>query len=66
MDRLMNGLMYVNLKPFSLVGGLLLKHPSTRLHWKHISRDPQEEQLWSSEEVLDEHNLLSSARVLIS
>lgn len=42
--KCMERLMYVNLKPFSLVGGLLLKHPSTRLHWKHVSSDPQEEQ----------------------
>lgn len=52
----------VNLKPCSLVGDLLLKYPSTRLHWKHVRRDPREEQLWSSEELLDEHHLLSSGQ----
>ncbi|KAL6035221.1 hypothetical protein STEG23_017338 [Scotinomys teguina] len=30
-------------------------------HWKHGSRYPPEEYLWSSEELLDEYNLLSSS-----
>lgn len=58
----MDGVMYVNLKPVSIVGGYF----SSTLHQASLETCQQRSSrraVRSSEEVLDEHNLLSSVPI---